>query len=140
MSRATQVSHSITVAGHVFTGPIKARRCEACGEATFTSEALERFELQADMKLARSGEITGEGFRLLRKALGLRATELAELVGAAPETISRWETGKRVAERSALVILGSLIEDRLEGRTHTADRIAALSHPTKLGKRVRLSA
>lgn len=38
--------------------------------------------------------MTGKEFRRRRKALGLKQQQLADELGVAGETISRWETGK----------------------------------------------
>jgi transcriptional regulator with XRE-family HTH domain len=43
-------------------------------------------------------------FKNLRKALGLEATELADLLGVTAKTISRWKTGHREEERHRLTL------------------------------------
>ena len=95
-------------------------------------------ETSAALSLLSAEAVRNRAQRML--ALGLKATQLGELLDTAPETISRWETGKRPPERGAVVIVAALVDDELSGRTTTADRIRALHHPHKLGKRVRLTA
>jgi transcriptional regulator with XRE-family HTH domain len=70
--------------------------------------------------------------------LGLSGASLAELLDVAPETVSRWESGKRPVDRAAVAVLGSLVVDSLNQRTETIDRLRALREPPKLGKTVHL--
>jgi transcriptional regulator with XRE-family HTH domain len=70
----------------------------------------------------------------MRKALGLRAADLAGLLGVAAETVSRWETGQRDVDRGALALVGGLVVDRLEGSTATLDRLRALAKPPRTAK------
>ncbi len=39
----------------------------------------------------------------------LRATDLADLLGVAAETLSRWERGERPVDRAALTVIGALV-------------------------------
>lgn len=130
---------SVEVGKHVFTAKVPALNCRNCGEVYFDGPSLERFELRAAVELARAGEASGEVMRFMREAAGLRATELAELLGVTPETVSRWETGKQPMEHRAMAVVGSLVVERLEGRTSTLDNLKALRSPKKLGRRIELS-
>jgi transcriptional regulator with XRE-family HTH domain len=47
----------------------------------------------------------------MRKALGLRAADLAEMLDVTPETLSRWETGKLPMGRTSWLTLSSLALD-----------------------------
>jgi transcriptional regulator with XRE-family HTH domain len=58
---------------------------------------------------------TGESFRFMRKAVGLRANELSEYLGVAPETISRWETGKWDPDKAAFAALAALVFHKHQG-------------------------
>jgi transcriptional regulator with XRE-family HTH domain len=51
----------------------------------------------------------GEAIRAAREAKGMDQGQLAEAVGAARETVSRWETGAlRISRRSLLAVQGVL--------------------------------
>lgn len=130
---------SIKVGSHVFTAKVKALKCRSCGEVFFDGPSLERFELRVAVELARSGESSGEVMRFMRKAGGLRALELSDLLGVTPETVSRWETGKRPMEHRAMAVLSALILDAWDGRTATLEALNALRRPRKLGRKVELS-
>lgn len=49
----------------------------------------------ASLLAQKPARLTGAEFRFLRKEMGLKATELAKLLGTTNVTISRWETGGR---------------------------------------------
>jgi transcriptional regulator with XRE-family HTH domain len=71
----------------------------------------------------------GHALEFVRKALGLRAAELAALLDVSAETVSRWENGHRAAERSVWNTLADLAADRLAGKTTTLERLRALAEP-----------
>lgn len=130
--QAASHPESLEVAGHTFTGAIDARSCARCGEVYLDGPAVEQFELRVAACLAEAGIDSGEAFGFMRRALGMRAVELADLLDVAPETISRWERGQRGVDRGALAVLGGLVTDAVEGRTATADRLRALKTPDTL--------
>lgn len=126
------------VDGHTFTAALPALRCLDCDETYIAGPEMGRFELRVAAILARSGMQSGGAFRFMRKAVGLRASDLAELLDVTQETISRWETGKRAVDRSALATLGALVLDKLADRQETLERLRALREPKPVAKRVRL--
>ncbi len=115
---------------------VRARRCGGCGSVDVDPTVLARCRLAVGCRLADAGVHTGEAFRHLRKALGLRAAELARLLGVTPETISHWETGRAEPNRCAYVALAAMAHEALDGRHTTRDRldVRALGrgHPRKL--------
>ena len=46
-------------------------------------------------------KLSGKEIRFLRKAIGMKAAELARFLDVTPETISRWENGKEVISTNA---------------------------------------
>ena len=133
-----QVQVSRDVAGHLFIAFVPGQSCTACGESYFDARTVELFELHVARKLADAGIAQGDAFRFMRKAIRMQANALAELLDVAPETISRWETDKRVASRGASVVLTALVRDACEGRTTTLDCLRRLQRPHKLEKTVRI--
>ena len=89
-----------TVAGHSFKASVPALVCDSCGAIYFNGPALENFDLAVANKLARAGVSDGEAVKFIRKAVGLPAVTLAELLDTSPETVSRWERG---VSRSMLI-------------------------------------
>jgi putative zinc finger/helix-turn-helix YgiT family protein len=113
----------------VVTYPV--RRCGKCGEEYVDGEVSRRIDLLVAARVAELGEVSGEAFRFARKALGLRAIDLAELLDVSADTISRWERGAVAVDRAALALLAAAAADALDNRTTTLDRLRALA----VGKR-----
>ncbi len=98
-------------------GIVPARRLKS-GAAVLSAEQLTELELRAaDTVLRKSELITGPELRFVRKALGLRQTELAEHLGVAAETVSRWETGADPFKRPIHLAVLALVEQRLKTGT-----------------------
>ncbi len=76
---------------------LRVPRCEVCGELVFDNEADEQIAgaLREQLGLLSCGEI-----RHNREQLGLSQRQLAEHLGVAVETISRWETGALTQSRA----------------------------------------
>ena len=121
----------IEVAGVAFVAELPALVCKSCGEFFVNGPDLERFDLAVASWLSSHGHRSPDAFRFTRKALGLRATDLAELVQVTPETISHWENGHRAIDVGVLALLGELVCDRIEGRDGTLNRLRALRGPVK---------
>jgi DNA-binding transcriptional regulator YiaG len=126
------------VAEHVFTTILIATVCQACGEEYTSSEDLGRLELTIARALLDAGEASGEVFKFARKAMGLRAADLARLLSVTPETVSRWETGVHPIDPMALAVLSLLARDASVGATATLDALKARADPKPLAKRVTL--
>ncbi len=134
----TTVRHVLECGDRTFAATIPAFKCSKCGE-TYT-EAVDhaRAQLEAARRLADAGEVNGAGFRFMRHALGMRALQLAQLLGVAAETVSRWETGGRDVDKLAWATIGALVTDRLGERTTTETHLRAIQSPKPLAKTVRL--
>src|SRR5438067_2209433 len=78
------------------------------------------------------------GVRWLRKAAGLKAVRLAELLDVTPRQVSRWENGRKPLERRAVALVSALAIEQTEGKTATRAILEALAARNKPQKRVRL--
>lgn len=136
----TEVEKEVTVSGQTIYGQVPAYRCDACGELYFEAKDLLRFDLRAARELGRLGVHDGDSFRYMRKTLGLRASDLASMLGLSAETISRWERGERAVDRAAFTVLAALVSDKLDGRAATMNFLRAQQEPrAKEHTRVSLS-
>ncbi len=115
------------IGGVSFKAEVPVDRCSICDEWYVSHEDGHRFDVAVARGLSEHGIATPDAFKFMRKATGLRAVDLAELIGVTPETVSRWETGKVPVERRALALLQALVADHAEGTTATLDRLRALS-------------
>jgi helix-turn-helix protein len=133
-------THTLSVAlprcGVIASVRAPARRCAGCGEVHVDGEILSRAHLSVGCELADRGIHGGDVVRHMRKALGLRAADLARLLGITPETVSHWETGKAPSARGAFVALAAMTEEALDGRTTTRDRLELLCQERRFPRAV----
>jgi putative zinc finger/helix-turn-helix YgiT family protein len=122
----SQYLRSRTVAGRCFEQLLPSEVCPQCGREFVGIDTAQEFELSVAEQLAREGPPTGEAFRYMRKALGMSAVEAARLLGVKPETISRWEKGRRTANPALVVLMGTIVLESLKGERTTADRLHSL--------------
>lgn len=85
-------------------------RCRSCGETVFSEREVRRQERMVAAALVARGISAGNEFKLVRKAVGLRAHDVAEMFGVRPETVSRWERGTIAVPRTAAFALGELYQ------------------------------
>ena len=123
--------HRAQVGEVFFDGEIPADTCSDCGEIYVNAQALQRFELFVAKHLAENNQRTPEAFRYMRKALGMRAVDLAQLIGVGSETISRYETGAREIDPVRFGVLATLIIESLAGREDTLHRFKTVHQPVK---------
>lgn len=86
------LTHTIHIA------ELKTPKCRACGEILFSDSADEQINaaFRSKVKLLTPSQI-----RKRRRDLDLNQSELAERIGAAEGTISRWETGALIQSRTS---------------------------------------
>ena len=89
-------SYSITVPN------LEILECESCHERVLPDNALERI---IDELRAKAGLLAPLEIREKRKRLGLTQEQLANHLGIAKETVSRWETGGQIQQRHSDLIL-----------------------------------
>ena len=126
------------IAGHAFRAKVPATRCGNCGEILYESRDLGHFDDAVALALL-DGHITAPAaIRFVRKAMGMKGEELAELLGVRPETVSRWENGKREIDRATFVLLRQLLLERHRPEHPTADYLRKLQRPRRLAKTITL--
>jgi putative zinc finger/helix-turn-helix YgiT family protein len=85
--------------------------CTKCGEAELSLTALAGYQRRAAaIALRDARSVDGPMVRYARKALGLRQTDLAELIGCASETLSRWETDALEMPRNMQLALVAVLD------------------------------
>jgi putative zinc finger/helix-turn-helix YgiT family protein len=82
---------------HIEVPKLRVPQCRACGALVFNYSADDQVlnALRSHLRLLTPQQIK-EG----RKKLGLQGKELAQRLGVAKETISRWETGMMIQSRA----------------------------------------
>ncbi len=84
-------THRITV------GPFPVMRCERCGAIVLDDAANRRL---SEALRAAAGLLQPSEIRAGREGLGLTQKELARYLQIAEATLSRWETGAQIQQRS----------------------------------------
>jgi putative zinc finger/helix-turn-helix YgiT family protein len=136
--KAVQTKEVITIGEHRISLSLPARRCESCRESYIDGEVAERADLIVASRLLDLGIATGAAFRFMRKALGLRAIDLAELLNVDAATVSRWENGKVAVDRAAIAALAAAASERLEGRDATLTRLRCLREGKRPARTLRI--
>jgi putative transcriptional regulator len=73
---------------------VEVRRCAACGDHSVIIPAVAGLHRAiAHAVIQKASALTGDELRFLRKHLGYSGRDFAEVVGARPETVTRWERG-----------------------------------------------
>jgi len=129
---------TLDVGERSFDGLVKGWLCRACGERLYDGSDPEQLERLAAAWLAEHGVRTPEELKFMRKAVGIRAADLAALLDVTPETISHWETGKHAPDVARRATIAALVLDALQGETTTRDRLHAQEKPDEQRK-VRLN-
>jgi len=84
---------------------VEMRRCPECGEYEVDIPRIDELHrLIAQAVASKRPRLTPQEIRFLRKYLGFSGVDFARTLDVTPETVSRWETGKKqmspVAERA----------------------------------------
>ncbi|OJH35922.1 type II TA system antitoxin MqsA family protein [Cystobacter ferrugineus] len=75
---------------------VEVRRCATCGEWELVLPRVEALHRSLALTLVRKRtRLTAKEVRFLRKYLGFSGEDFARRMHVAPETVSRWETGKQ---------------------------------------------
>lgn len=139
--KQTTTTHEVHVGEDVVRGILPAEQCPKCKEVYVSGDAMERMELQVAANIARSGNVSGDSFRFMRKALGLQAKDMLEVIGTPPETISRWEKRVRDVDRFAWITLAMMVLDKAEERAPgTRDVVRATMAPKPMPKNIKIVA
>ena len=135
---AMSLDESMEVCGHTFTAQLPAERCAACHEVVIQGSDIRKFELRIAVELAKAGIRTAEAFKLMRRAVGLSAEQMASLLDLTPDCVGYWEKGEWPVDPRALSVLTSLVISRLDDRHTSLDSLRILREPRKLGRKIRL--
>lgn len=85
---------------NVYLTDVELWECE-CGELAASIPAIPELHLLIGQYLVKKNALlSGPEIRFLRKNMGIAAKGLAGLLGVDKATVSRWENGKQVPDRS----------------------------------------
>lgn len=122
------------VAGRTYIVEVPAK-VSADGEVVVNGRDLANAELSIAAAIAGEGPVLGETFSWMRRAIGVQAKALAEMLDVRPESVSRWERGERPMDRAAWLLLAEAVLDRAGKRVPPLElmaKIAATTHPPRM--------
>lgn len=126
-------THEITIGGILVKDATQlVLVCAECGEPLISLDERRGYERRAAAVILRErSEVPPGAIRVARKSLGLTQKELALLVGAAHETVSRWENGHLAIQRAERLAIASILEAVQRGQMNLADALegARASNP-----------
>lgn len=80
-------------------------RCSACGETLYDHEEIGRQERELSAALIKRGLRIGAEFACVRKTMGFRILDIANLLGLRPEVVCGWERSEVDVPRVAALEL-----------------------------------
>jgi DNA-binding transcriptional regulator YiaG len=116
----------IILGGTEYRAPLRSHVCSKCGASYTDSPDAGRFERALALDIATRGTPSGPAFKCMRKALGLRAVDLAPLLDAGAETLSRWESADGFVPRLAWVVLARMVREAKDQPVSTSAMYADL--------------
>jgi putative zinc finger/helix-turn-helix YgiT family protein len=118
---------------------VEVRRCPDCGEyEADISNIDELHRLIAHTVASKSARLAPKEVRFLRKYLGFSGVDFAATLDVTPETVSRWETGKKqmspVAERALRLMI--FVRDPVE--EYPLEKLAEVAQGEAIPLRMKL--
>ncbi len=106
---------------------VEVSRCRQCGNQEVEIPRIEALHQAIALALARKPtRLTPEEIRFLRTYLDWTGVELAAHMGAAPETVSRWENGANPMNSMAERLLRLLIVTAAGQRNFSLEALAEI--------------
>ena len=134
---SVKVERSVEVGPRTFVATVPCIRCSGCGEETQTGAGLEALNLAVASELMHHREVTPESFRFICRVLGVRACDVARVIGVLPDTISEWRSTRQPVDRGTSFLIAAKVLVELEGPT-TVERLIGLLGSKPLPLRVHL--
>lgn len=125
------------IAGRTYSIEVPVRVADD-GEQVVDGEVAVAADLAIAAAIASDGPVAGETFSWMRRAVGLQAKVLAELLDVRPESVSRWERGERPMDRAAWLLLADLILERAGRRLPVLDLMKKIAARSSTRKEVRV--
>ena len=120
---------------------VEVSRCQKCGETTVAIPRIEDLHRAIAGTLVRKpGLLDADEIRFLRKYLGWSGVDFASHMGAAPETVSRWESGKITMGPIADRLLRLMVVTTVPVRDYSVDQLRGIGKGTAKQAAMRLKA
>lgn len=118
---------------------VEVRRCPECGEYEVDIPRMaELHRLIAQKVASKEPRLTPQEIKFLRKHLGFSGVDFAATLDVTPETVSRWETGKKqmspIAERALRLMV--FVRDAIN--EYPLERLAEVAQGEALPLRIKV--
>ncbi len=128
--RAARSSFDTTLDGVAYTHTLNAEECNACGEVFTQAIDHQHAEREIAHTLLHTRAGGAQAFRFLRLlSVEPEAQKFAAAIGVSPETLSRWENGKKSIHEATFELLRMLAAKRL-GVTYQPEGLQATRLPS----------
>jgi putative zinc finger/helix-turn-helix YgiT family protein len=118
---------------------VVVRRCPECGEYEVDIPRMEELHrLIAQEVASKDARLTPQEIRFLRKYLGFSGVDFAATLDVTPETVSRWETGKKQMSPVAERALRLMVFVRAPIAEYPLERLAMVAQGEAMPLRMRL--
>lgn len=123
-----RIVHSFrrTIEGCAFVAEVEVDGCTSCDDVIVPVPLLLAFEKAIAIDLARRGPATGETFRFIRKAVPLSPAEVARMLGASIDTVSRWESGRRAIDLPSWLVVATIALETFDQPSPLLGRLRAI--------------
>jgi putative zinc finger/helix-turn-helix YgiT family protein len=99
----------------VYISGIHYEECNLCHKVAGCFPALSNLsETLTKTIIQKPSVLTGPEIRYLRKYLGKKNADFAQVIGVTPEQVSRWENGHNPPEKSADKLMRLLVADQMD--------------------------
>ena len=127
------------IAGRTYTVDVPVHVAED-GELVVSARDAAGGDLAIAAAIAAEGPVLGETFSWMRRAIGLQAKVLAELLDVRPESVSRWERGERPMDRAAWLLLADIVLDKAGRRLPAMELMSRIANNSAPPKEIRVAA
>jgi len=105
--------------------------CVSCEDVIVPVPLLLAFERAIAVDLAQRGPATGQTFRFLRKSVPLSPAEVARMLDASLDTVSRWEAGRRAIDLPSWLVVATIALEAFDQPSALLQGLRAVRDPTK---------
>lgn len=129
--KVTRENHRYLESGlkNVILSDIEVGRCSDCGRVEVSIPRLaDLHEGLARVISRKATRLAPEEIRFLRKHLGWSGVDFANAIGVAPETVSRWETGKAEINSTAERLLRVLTWNQKPVEQYPVEELEKIDH------------
>lgn len=125
--KKTRGDYAYTSLPGVTLSNVEIYRCPKCGEEEISIPHIEALNRTIASALVRKkGQLSPAEIRFLRKLLGWAGVDFAKHFGVTPETVSRWESGKKAMGPVAERFLRLCIATRAPVEDYELEELAAV--------------